>query len=66
MLLNLIKERNLKSIKELKSYIETNIGTLNSQLLEKSASTTRNDEMRRVAKEIDLLKSFKNQFFKFL
>lgn len=66
LLLSLIKEHNLSSAEELKSFVDTNIGTLNTQLKEKRASTTMNSEIRMMAKEVDVMQAIKDQFFKLL
>ena len=65
ILLNLVKENGFKAAGELKSYIETKIASLNIELKEKRTSTTMTAEMRSIAKEVDTLKSIKDQFFKF-
>lgn len=66
LLLSLIKEHNFPTAEQLKSYVETKIGTLKIELKDKRTSTTMTDELRKIAKEADILSSIKEQFFKFL
>ena len=66
LMISLIKEHKFNDVDQLKTYVDTNIGTLKVQLKEKEADSSLGEERRKIAKEIDILKSIKTQFFRFL
>lgn len=65
LMLNLVKENDLETLEDLKTFVNTKIGTLDLELREKRTSTTMTSEMRGIAKELDMLKDIKEHFFKF-